>query len=358
MSEVMGLLKEVPFKKRLPRWLAALAFAAAESLPCLLGINRVTSGVVYPYPPVFEPVMFESQDGTPLCGYLAVQPSSDPGPSLILAHGLFSSKNSAAVQALALRAYYRWGFHVLALDLRNHGDSSRLSGAPTSLGYRESDDILAAARFLASIDRVNTVAVVGTGIGASSALLAAGRTTPDRPLAGGVVAVNGYARASREAEFLSATGRPWSPAYAIRLRFGLVLLLKTVTCGPRPVTDLRRYIREVAAQYYEISEEELYRKASPAGAVSAIEVPCLIIHSRDDPVIPVAEARELEALASENPMVGVLVAPAGGHAMYQAVSPGWFYTVLETFLRYWGEEGERDSMVENDTMDMYGNPDN
>jgi predicted alpha/beta-fold hydrolase len=360
MSEVMGAIRAVPFKPRLSYQAATGALALLDAIPMLLNMSRATAGVIYPYPRVFEPVMLQSQDGTPVCGLLAMQIGGGERPAIIFVHGLFGSKNSCTTQILALKAYYDWGFHVFALDLRNFGDSSRFSEAPTCWGYRESDDILAAAEYLASIEGVSTVAVCGGSMGAASALLAAGRSRLDGPLSGGVIALNGYADAERIVDHISTVSSPWVERAIICFFFRLLLLLKTSLGGPRPIVDFKKYTREVSGQYYEISDKDLYRKASPLNAVREIEVPCLMIHAEDDLIVPVREAEDLRAEAKDNPMVDVLIMPGGGHALYAATDPNWFFKVLRTFFTYWGEfsAGPDSSSEGFYSIDMFGNPDN
>lgn len=359
MSEVMELLKAIPFETRLTRALATVALTLPDLVPTLLDTNRLTTGIVYPYPEVFEPVILESQDGTPVCGLLAMQPDGRKGPALVVVHGLFGTKNKATIQSLATTAFYRWGFHVLVIDLRNFGDSSRFSEAPTSFGYRESDDILAAARYLGSIEKVSTVGACGISMGAASTLLAAARSRADDPLTGGAVAVNGYGEVEKVLEHISRPQRLTAEYIAIWLVFRILLVAKTLLEGPRPMADLRTYLSEVSSQYYEMSDQELYRKASPLRVVSKIEVPCLIIHALDDNIIPVTEARELLAAAVDNPMVDALVVPSGGHALYPAVSPDWYYSVLRTFFTYWAEfEGNVTGQYGIDSVNTSGNQDN
>jgi predicted alpha/beta-fold hydrolase len=362
MSEAMELLKGVPFKSSVPTPAARAAYQLLDLVPAALNSSRATAGLVYPYPEVFEPVMVESADGTPICGLLAMQPGQAERPALMLVHGLFGSKNSYYIQALALRAYYGWGFHVFAIDLRNFGDSSRFSDAPTSWGYRESDDILAAAGYLEAFQRVSTVGVCGASMGATAAILAASRSRLDGPIAGGVVALNGYAVAGRATEQVSTVSGLSLESLVNWVAFRLMMGVKTLFGGPRPIGDLRSYTREVAAQYYEVSDEELYRKASPLNVVGDLEVPCLIVHSLDDQVVPVTEAYDMLAAAVDNPMVDALVVPSGGHVLYQIACAGWFYRSLETFFTYWAEFGPEEGRLSGasgtDTMDTFGNPNN
>jgi len=362
MSEAMEILKAIPFRTTVPTPLARFARWLIETVPAALNEVRGLAGLVYPYPEAFEPVIVESRDGTPLSGVLGMQPGEADKPALLFVHGLFGSKNAFNIQALALRAYYNWGFHVYAMDLRNFGDSSRFSEAPTSWGYRESDDVLAVAEYLESTARVTTVGVCGVSMGAASALLAAGRSGTSRPLAGGIVALNCYADAGRAIEQVSDTSRLSLKSFTAWLAFRLMIGFKTFAGGPRPIGDLRSYTREVAAQYYEISEEELYREASPVNIIGEIEVPCLIIHSLDDNVVPVAEAYDLLAASVDNPMVDALIVPSGGHANYLLSSPSWFHKTLETFFTYWAEfspeGGQYTGTSGTDTIGTFGNPNN
>ncbi|MHB8893828.1 MAG: alpha/beta hydrolase family protein [Candidatus Geothermincolia bacterium] len=362
MSEAVELVEGVPFRARMPGLLSSVMSTVVDLLPSALATTRITAGLLYPYPAAFEPVMLESQDGTPVCGHLAMQPDKTQRPALVLVSGSYASKNSGWLLSLALKAYYAWGFHVLALDLRNLGDSGRFSEAPTSWGYRESDDILAAAEYLETVDHVSTVGVCGVGMAGSAALIAAGRSRLDRPLSGGVVAVSACADASSRVERLSGTGALSTMTSLRRLVERLLLLAKTLAGGPRPFFNPRDYTREVSCQYYEIGETDLYRKASPVKIMSEIEVPCLLIHARDDMVAPVGDAHILLEAAGDNPMVSALIVPSGGHSLYGPATRGWLHKALETFFSYWGEVGlvghDVLGLAGMDSMDIYGNPDN
>ena len=243
MSEVMEILEWIKFRSSFPGAMSSAASIIIDLVPSALATTRITAGLIYPYPPSFEPVMLESQDGTPVCGHLAMQLGGAKRPALILASGAAASKNSGWMLSLALKAYYDWGFHVLALDLRNRGDSGRFSDAPTSWGYRESYDVLAAADYLDSLDVVSTVGVCGAGMAGSAALLAAGRSRPDRPLEGGIVAVGAYSEAAAEVARLAGKGYA-PPAASLRRLLGRVLLfIKTLSDGPRAFFDPRSYTR-------------------------------------------------------------------------------------------------------------------
>lgn len=360
MSEVMDILEAIPFRRGVPLSIAIALYTLLDVIPMLLNISGASAGFVYPYPDVFEPVMLDSQDGTPLYGMLAMQQGESRLPALVFVHGLFGSKNSFNMLSLAVRAYYDWGFHVFALDLRNHGDSARFSEAPTTWGFRESDDILAAAGYLYSLDRVSTVGVCGVSMGAASSLLAAARSRLDGSLSGGVLAINGYADADRITRHVSAREPGSIESFLHWLLFCVLLAAKTLLCGPRPLANIREYTRQVASQYYEMTEDELYQKASPVNVMRELEVPCLILHSLDDTIVPVGEADDLIAAAKDNPMVGSLVMPRGGHGMYQFTNPRWFYETVRTFFKYWAEFELGPDFIPDgiDSIHLFGNPNN
>jgi pimeloyl-ACP methyl ester carboxylesterase len=362
MSEAMELLEKIEFRASFPGPLSSAVSIFIDLIPSVLSATRITAGLVYPYPRSFEPIMLESQDGTPVCGHLALQCGEARRPALILASGAAASKNAGWVLSLALRAYYDWGFHVLAMDLRNRGDSGRFSEAPTSWGYRESDDILAAADYLDSLEIVSTVGMCGAGMAGSASLIAAGRSRLDRPLAGGVVAIGAYAEAATEVARLSGRSIAAPVASLRRLLQRLLLFFKTLADGPRAFFDPARYTREVSCQYYEMAESDLYSKASPVNMMSEIEVPCLLVHARDDLMSPVGDAHDLLAAAGENPMVSAMIVPSGAHELYGPGTRGWLSETLETFFTYWGEFGrtpeEAVGLAGIDSLDIFGNPDN
>lgn len=361
MAEAMESVRAVPFRRAMPAAISTAASMLIDLVPAALSTTRLTAGFIYPYPPDFEPVVLSSRDGTPVCGHLALQPADCRRPAMILASGSAAGKNSGWLMTLALEAYYGWGFHVFAVDLRNIGDSGRYSEAPTSWGYRESDDIIAAAEYLQSYETVTTVGVCGTGMAGSAALIAAGRSSCDGPLAGGVVAVGAYAEARAEVERASSFAPlVWRGGWRRGLeRF--LLLFKTLAGGPRAFFNAGAYTREVACQYYEMTESDLYRKASPLKTMSDVEVPCLLVHASDDSASPVSDVDALLAAAGENPMVDAVVAPSGGHALYGPATSRWLARTLEVFFSYWAVYGPPFDEVGPgglDSLDIFGNPDN
>jgi pimeloyl-ACP methyl ester carboxylesterase len=146
--------------------------ALAKRLFDLFGNRQTRFGRVWtrvnPYPHPFRRVAIRSFDGTRIAGWLALQPSRRPG--VVLVPGLFSSKDDTAQRKKALKIWRRWNYNVLTIDMRGFGQSQL---EPSTPGWKEAEDVLAAVRFLSSFNPVSKVAVVGESMGATAALLAA-----------------------------------------------------------------------------------------------------------------------------------------------------------------------------------------
>jgi dienelactone hydrolase len=118
-------------------------------------------------------VTFRAEDGVTLAA-LWYEPSSRPGPAVILVHMLNRSKRD--LEPLAQRLASE-GIGALAMDLRGHGESTGSPAAgETGGGYAPMiGDIRSARRFLAARADVfpSRIGIAGASIGANLAALAA-----------------------------------------------------------------------------------------------------------------------------------------------------------------------------------------
>ncbi len=337
LAAVMAELKSIPFKNRLPlggRVSTVVGFAP-DGLLLLLDSRASTAGVVYPYPPSFRPVNFPSLDGTPLVGRLGLHRDGKPRPGLVLCHGVFGSKNESYILRLALKAHRKWGYNVLGLDLRGFGRSARFSRALPTGGWKEGEDLIAAAKYLGSFQEVTTVGVSGYSLGGGSTLSAAGMDGGEF-ITGGAIAWSGFADTRRMMEHISRTPMPWDP-YAIAWPlFKTCFMLKTHDFGLKGLKSFGDLIR-LSAEQYGVSEDEVYEKAAPMNNLPGIRTPTLHIHAADDPVVPVLEAEENMVRAASIPNFEVWIVPKGGHITFGAVDPHWYDAVLRTFFDAWAE---------------------
>src|SRR5437870_5064646 len=114
----------------------------------------------------YEDVTVSSSDGVPLAAWwIAGKPGA---PVVLLAHDLGDSRASLLGLAALLAEQ---GYSVLPLDLRGHG----ASGGTSSFGTLEKRDLLGAIDWLSGKPQADArrVAIVGVGMGAHAAVLAA-----------------------------------------------------------------------------------------------------------------------------------------------------------------------------------------
>src|SRR5262249_15517332 len=110
----------------------------------------------------FTRTTFPSLDGTPLVARWMGQRYTRAG--VVLAHGFTQSKDHKFIVELA-EMFSRNGWSVLAVDLRDHGETRQASKAPMTNGWKEADDILAAVRWLRVQSKATSVSVVAFSVG-------------------------------------------------------------------------------------------------------------------------------------------------------------------------------------------------
>ncbi|MBC7230945.1 MAG: alpha/beta fold hydrolase [Actinobacteria bacterium] len=336
LDEVMRRLDGIPFRPRpLGGRASTAAGFAADALPMLLDTRRATACRLYPYPRSFRSVTFPSLDGTPLAGRMALHADGRPRPGLVFCHGLFGSKNHNYIRSVAVKAHRDWGYNVLALDTRGFGESRYLSEAMVTGGWKEGEDVVAAARYLGSFSQVTSVGVSGYSMGAAAAMIAAGMDGGEH-ITGGVLAWNGTSDTRGMIAFISRAPKPWEPFFVAYPLFKACLVLKL--SGWRGYENIRDFtsMLSAACEYYRLDEEEAYRKASPGSYVAGIRIPTVHIHAQDDPIVPVREAEMNREAAGDNPCFRVWILPRGGHCAFMAVDNAWYEGVLREFFGAWG----------------------
>jgi len=351
MREIGAFLRDIPFFPQKSYFLSLASAYGPDLSTISLDIRGSKVGNVYPYPDEFEKVIFPSIDGTPLIGVLGLHRDGRKRPGVVFCHGLLGSKNKNYIVKAALDAFTAWDYNVLAPDLRNFGESQRLSHSPTTGGWKEGQDILSACRFLGEMEQVTSVAAVGYSMGAGSVMNAAYQCGQYPYITGGAMAWSGYASMEQMVSHISRrppVGDPFFPIYVVfaslyemrRLEIRRHAQEEGAHAYPdgRPFSpDYRRYVRDVAAPHYGLSEEKIYLLSSPAQFISKVDVPLMVVHAEDDPVCPVEEMEELRRAASGNPNVDIWVLPTGSHCAFDGFDRRWYRSVLRGFLDYWAE---------------------
>lgn len=349
MSDIFSRLEQVPFKP-LPTALGMIKGGLNNNVFLLLNATRSTTCLMYPYPEEFEQVTIESFDGAPLRVAVGLHKDGKPRPGLVISHGFMGSKNDHYIVDAALTAYAGWGFNVLGIDLRNFGESQRFEHTPTTAGWKEGEDLLAAAKYLSEQPDVTSVGITGFSMGAGSTMRAAYATREYPYLTGGAIAWNGYSDSRRMIEYIST--KPDSitdPFYPVHLSFRLMHKLRrqdmkgyiddpeilSYLDGDFDQASFVKYVEEISAPHYGVDTDELYRNSSPKEFLADVEVPLLVVHAEDDPVCPPSEMEDLREIVASNPNVNVWMLPVGNHCMFRYMDRNWFENVMRRYFEYW-----------------------
>lgn len=317
-----------------------LAGREADQDPALAGAPRA-----YAAYEAFQPVEIPVGDGLALTGRRSV---GAPGlPVVMVIHGLFDSHASAYVVPYA-EALRRMGFHVVVLDLRDHG-RLRGRGPVTTLGLREGRDLLAAARVLSEAEGVS-VGILGLSFGGHCAVRAAHEATragTPEVLRGGVLAMGAPLDMQELISAFDDPSRlPHPPGLAARLiQRGVLATLRRHLALRVPAGMSVR----LAAQDAESYVREVVLKACPEApalvggfladvrctqprVLGALAVPTVIVHSTNDPLVSVTHAQRARKAAGGNPLVKVMELPEGGHVALQHVDPVYTQGLLAAFF--------------------------
>jgi predicted alpha/beta-fold hydrolase len=337
MDALMADLEAIPHGLRHSE-AAMVRKGLADLSTFVLANQREAANLGYAYPAQFSDHVFAGADDERIAATVGLQ-EAEGRPGLVVVHGLFSSRRFDYVRRIAVRAYFEWGFNVLALDLRSFGLTNLTSQAPTTVGWKEGEDIVAAGEYLKGLG-ASTVGALGISLGASSVLGACHAEGAERSLDGGILAISPPADPKAMAERLSVHLPRTHPAYLLNLGFWAMLTSRIRQSDWREIDDFVDPVSRISAPYYGVDPDELWDRATARHHVAAAKVPVLVLHPEDDDIVPVEHARMLADAASGHELVRVWILPGGGHGAIDAVDGTWFYSVLRGFFERWAGYGE------------------
>jgi predicted alpha/beta-fold hydrolase len=238
-------------------------------------------------------------------------------PTLLVLHGLEGSSESLYVVGTSQKAY-RAGFNVVRMNMRNCGGTEHLT--PTLYHSGMTGDISRVlSEELAGRERLPRVYVAGFSMSGNMVLKLAGDYGRDSPAAlAGVVSVSPSVDLDASAD---ANERRANVLYRFSFMRSLRRRVRTKHRQHPEVYDARdlrrvRTIRQFDERYtaphggYKCAAD-YYERASSIGVIPRIEVPTLIIHAADDPIIPAEPL--LGPATAANPNVLLVVTRGGGH---------------------------------------------
>lgn len=338
MSTLVSDLEALP--QRLERHpFRELRFGLGDISNFVLAQQRAGVVLSYRYPGQFDDHVFEGADGERIAATIALQQAARPG--LIVVHGLFTSSRFDYVRQIAVRAYYEWGFNVAVIDLRSFGMTELTTPAPSTAGWKEGEDILALARYLRGLG-ATSVGALGISLGGSSVLNACHKPESGELLDGGILAVSPPADPKLAWARLSEPVPRSHSRYPIHRAFQAALTSR-IRSGrwPAEAEDMGRVLELVAAPYYGVDAETIWRNASGRDHVRDAKTPLLVLHPEDDHIVKVEHARMLRDAAQGNENVRVWILPAGAHGLLETADAAWTQAVYRTFFERLARYAER-----------------
>ena len=264
-----------------------------------------------------EERLFEVEPGVRLLARCRWREDRTSSPTLVLVHGLGGSNASAYVMGTAELAYEA-GMNVVRLNQRNCGRTEHLT--PTLYHSGLSGDLRGVVAELLERDRLPGVLVVcGFSMGGNLALKMAGELGNEgwQGLLG-VCAISPPVDLSETARHLEHSS---NRLYQWRFVSGLKrMMVRKKQLYPKlyelrnleRIRTVRQFDEFYTAPHGGFSDaEDYYAKSSALPLLSKIRLPTLILHARDDPLVPPGPFLRPEA--SKNQDVLVVTPHHGGH---------------------------------------------
>jgi len=275
---------------------AALVSAVSGYLVYQYARARGQWGTDEPPAGTSEEVSFtSSDDNVNISGWFFRAAGAQPGPAVVLCHGVWTGRRECLPLALRFQAA---GYNVLCFDFRAHG---RSAGRFISIGHHETNDVIGAVHYLThrpEVDRAR-IGVIGFSMGAAATIQAAARCSD----VAAIVADSAYATFVDAAKysFRSVTRVPHFPIAPIAM--GWAKMIMHVDANQlRPVDVIGRI--------------------SPR--------PVLLTHGTLDEIVPVRHAYTLFKAAEEPKELWVV--PDAHHVEARDIDPDGYFHRLEHFL--------------------------
>lgn len=214
---------------------------------------------------------------------------------VILMHGYDSEGKNMAEYA---EHFYKRGYSVLLPDQRGFGLSE---GRQTTMGQKEQYDVLSWICFLNRNERPEQILLFGVSLGASTVLLAAGRSLPKNVAA--VIEDCGYTSVYEE------------------FKYNLKQLFRLPAFPFLTIIDLITRIKDGWS---------LHKDADCIRAVRRSNLPTLFIHGSADSFVPFYMQDEL--YESATCPKEKLVIYGAGHAESMSVDPELYWETIDRFL--------------------------
>ncbi|MGH9578788.1 MAG: YheT family hydrolase, partial [Terriglobales bacterium] len=268
-----------------------------------------------------EERLFRVDEEAQVLAHCHWQPEPHRALTVVLVHGLEGSSHSQYIIGTANKCWAA-GMSVVRMNMRNCGGSEHL--APTLYHSGMSGDAGAVARSLISDDRLPRIALAGFSMGGNLVLKLAGEWGREAPRE--VCAFAAVCPAADLAATADAIHLPQNRLYEWNFVRGLTQRLRRkarlfpdrfAASSLAGVRSMRDFDDRVTARYNGFaSADDYYSRSSAAQFVDRIARPTLVIHSADDPFVPLLP--ETRARLRANPNIVYVETERGGHCAFLA----------------------------------------
>jgi dienelactone hydrolase len=259
------------------------------------------------WPINFKQVAITSADGAKVFGELAMMPGDHPG--VVVVHGFNTHGYQSVIRWAAMLAAN--GYDVLAADQRDFSfEYGAGFGYPRNLqtfGWKESQDVLAAGRYLRSQKGVGPIGIAGFSEGAQNSVLALSQDSSHLFSAG--ITFSGPADQDTQ---IYSTGVP-AGCRTPNCTYPVTDALIALVVPPNSYTDPCSVLRD-AGTYYGVTPYSILGRESAMHAQTAVRVPLLNFYSNDDSLVSPVNA-ELMAAYNSGSQRTILI-QHGEHAYY------------------------------------------
>jgi predicted alpha/beta-fold hydrolase len=280
---------------------------------------------------------------------------------LVILPGLFGDNGVQRSQDLAI-PLREAGFHVLALELRGHGQTEkRYPRMYHAFGAFETDDLMQVSDWLERQPHVQRTGLIACCWNANIALLAAwyDGSRPDDPLisstirrnlvaydaskrrfSAGIMAISPVVRGEVLMDELDRDRSRWKhPIYAAiqdTVRDRMKRKGYPITGSLRQLMDdeyggyhvpMTHGLREGYSMLRVID----YKNQSAGDKLERARMPVVILHGADDPLVPAQDVADLMA-GIENSKVAAIIFPSGGHVGFAGYAPKYYFSLILNFF--------------------------
>jgi predicted alpha/beta-fold hydrolase len=259
--------------------------------------------------------------------------------TIVIVHGLEGSSSSPYVLGNSAHAWTA-GCNVVRMNMRSCGAGEQLS--PSIYHAGRSEDVAIVMAELADTQLVRSFALIGYSMGGNVILKLAGERGGTAPHY--LKAVVGVSPLMDLVASAAALHEPQNRLYETRFLGELLKRFRRKielypglysADGLNKIRTMRQFDEQVVARYGGFTDaEDYYRSVASSNWVQDINVPTLILHALDDPLIRMTPETRSKLLANSH--VRLVETRHGGHCAFLSPEPGdagfWAERTLLDFL--------------------------